>query len=408
MFGMILFGLVGIGFAWAFGHFLRQLYQAAALNHERELIAQKRPGDLDGYPHVTVIIPARNEERNIGACLGAVLASDYPRLEVVVANDGSTDGTEEIVRGVASRDARVRIVSPPAGPEARRGWVSGKSFVVFNAAKTEGLKDDAWLLFVDADVRLHGDALWRAMAFARSHRHRAFSGSGIYPNPSFVGELLEGIMYTLLFLWMPLRRIHDPGEAVAWMNGQFVLIDRATYFEVGGHESVKGFSFDDLSFGHHLKKRGVPYRFLPAARLFECVNYVGLDEALLGWERLLAGVSPWMGLGKGFFGALALEITLMWLLPPVVAVLVYTGVAPDMRVAGVSLGAFALGQSLFVLIVHALTRLGMAIPVWRAVLHPLANALALLAVLRGYRARYQRRSFGFRGRELAPDQVPGT
>ena len=108
---------------------------------------------------VTVCIPARNEERNIEACVRSLLGSAHENIEVLVYDDESTDYTGEILRGLCAEDNRVRIVPTVPLPE---GW-NGKQHACFRMS--EAARGD-WLLFTDADVRFEPDAIGAGLAFA--------------------------------------------------------------------------------------------------------------------------------------------------------------------------------------------------------------------------------------------------
>ena len=112
-------------------------------------------------PFVSILIPARNEEHNIGKCVVSVLAQDYPNFEVVVLDDNSEDSTRAILESFAAKDSRVRILKGSALPE---GWF-GKSWAchqLSQAAKGE------IFLFIDADVELSSSALDKSVSAMES------------------------------------------------------------------------------------------------------------------------------------------------------------------------------------------------------------------------------------------------
>ncbi|MGE0708089.1 MAG: glycosyltransferase family 2 protein [Planctomycetota bacterium] len=379
------------------------LRQASAMQAEPELKALQRADLGEDAPAVSVIIPARDEERNIALCLETVLAWDYPSFEVVVVDDGSTDRTAELVQGFAARDPRVRLLQlgDLEGQEQRSDYRSGKTYVLAHGAEQARHE---WLLFVDADTRQRPDGLWRAMAFVRRHELQAFSSSGIYPNPGFWGDLLESTILTATFLSVPLRESNQPGVAHAgWANGQFVLVRRDAYQRIGGHRALRGFTFDDMAMGRLIKEHGLPYRFLPGGALFTCINYVGLPEAHAGWSRLIAGGTPWLGVGRGYFLKATLACLLVGILPFAVAPLVLAGLVEPYAFHGLSLRALAAAALLAPLLLHASLRAEMKVPVWRALFLPLGALFVLRAMVAGYLGRYHSRSFAWRGRELLVD-----
>jgi chlorobactene glucosyltransferase len=256
----------------------------------------RRPGSalqrptLTDFPLVTIIVPVRNEERNIGLCLESLLALDYPRFEILVVDDHSTDRTAEIVQGIRQRHvSRLDIRLFPLGNDPREGgieWVCRKSHALWHGAQRA---QGEWILFVDADTRQKPDTLWRALALTRRHGLKALSMSGVNVNPGFWGGVLEAMINPAIFLAIPWHRVNKPGDPAAWMNGNFILYERAAYFAVGGHRAIAGFIQDDLALALHSKVRGVRFLFLPLSSAYECRDFVGLKEAFRGWKALAAG-----------------------------------------------------------------------------------------------------------------------
>ena len=113
-------------------------------------------------PLVSVLVPARDEERDVGDCLRSLLAQDYPGLRVVLADDGSTDRTREIAEGIAAGDPRLEVMSPGDPPE---GWV-GKPHALYRAWRHAKPDQGTLLLFTDADIVFEPGALGAAVAYA--------------------------------------------------------------------------------------------------------------------------------------------------------------------------------------------------------------------------------------------------
>ena len=127
--------------------------RARVLRADREFERQRRPADLSGLPSVTIIVPARNAARHIGPCLESLLALDYPRYEIVVVDDLSTDATADAVRRAVGqsptgRNIRLVMVDDGADDEGTE-WAYGKSRALWQGARQAS---GEWLLFVDADT----------------------------------------------------------------------------------------------------------------------------------------------------------------------------------------------------------------------------------------------------------------
>lgn len=410
---LALFGLTAAGALTLIAVTLALIGKATGMTADQRVQSLERPGEevLAALPKVTVVVPARNEERNVEPCLRSLFAADYPNLEILLVDDESTDGTVEAARRVLAEldpnGERARLIDlAEVARGDRSDFACGKSYVLAEAARHA---TGDWLLFADADVRHRADALWRSMLLVRELGLKAYSASGVYPNPGFWGEVMEGTLYVVVFFAIPLRAVNDLAcRHLGWANGQYILCERATYERIGGHTAVAPFSQDDLALGRLFKEWEVPFRFLPGAQLYTCVNYVSLAEAHHGWRRQIAAGTPWLGRGRPFFAAVFAALLLTALLPVVAAALAYGGVVPNVVVAGVSLKGLALGQLIGGVVFQALNRLSMKVPVWRAVLAPVGALLCCRTLVAGYRDRFAAGVAVFRDRELAmddPDEI---
>ncbi|WP_222184589.1 glycosyltransferase [Geminicoccus harenae] len=267
-------------------------------------------------PHVSILIPARDEAANIGPALDAARASQGVRLEILVMDDGSTDATAAIVRDHAGRDPRVRLLQAPPLPD---GW-GGKAHVCQRLS--EQAQGD-FLLFVDADVRLAPDAALVLADHARRHRMGLVSAVP-RQRMATLGELLTVPMINLLihgYLPVPMMRRQPTDPSLAAACGQLLLFERSAYQQAGGHAAVRWSRHDGLQLARHLRRRGIPTDLIDGARLATCRMYDGLRSAWEGfvknaregmatpaalpvWTFLLLGghVLPWLLLVLALLG----------------------------------------------------------------------------------------------------------
>jgi hypothetical protein len=240
---------------------------------------------------VTVVLPVRDEESAVGASLAGVLAQHgVGSLRVVVADDGSTDGTADVVRSVA--DERVRLVTAPPLPA---GWL-GKPFAcAVGAAAVDAVLGEL-LVFVDADVRLAADAVAAAAAVLDAHGLDLVSP---WPRP-VTGTAAERLVQPLApWLWattLPLRLAErSPRPSLAAANGQFLVVTRAAYERAGGHAAVRDQVIEDVALLRAVKRaggRGVP---VEGHRLASCRMYDGWPALREGYAKSLwasVGGSP--------------------------------------------------------------------------------------------------------------------
>ena len=218
-------------------------------------------------PRVTVVIPARDEEEGIAACLAGVLASGGVALEAIVVDDGSTDDTVGIVGALAASDSRVRLLRAAALPP---GW-NGKQHACWLGA--QAATSDV-LCFLDADVRLQPAALARCAAVLQRDRAALVSGFPWELTGTTLEKLLIPLIHFILLGLLPMRLLRTttkPGFAAGC--GQFLLVDRAAYLQTGGHSSIRHTMHDGLLLPRLLRQNGFPTRLVDLTGLASCRMY---------------------------------------------------------------------------------------------------------------------------------------
>ena len=242
-----------------------------------DIIVEPAPAPMHA-PLISVCIPARNEERNIRTCVEAMLAQDYPNLEVIVLDDRSSDSTPLILADIASRDSRLHPIS---GSDLPKGWV-GKPFALFQAsAQARG----EWLCFVDADTIATPETLSSCYVKAIETNADMFTIMTFQILGSFWEKVVMPIVMTALSIGFSPRRVNDPSRRDAIANGQFILIKRSTYNAIGGYESVKDQIVEDKAMAEKVKWNG--YRLIVAdgMRITRTRMYTSLPEMWEGWTK---------------------------------------------------------------------------------------------------------------------------
>ncbi len=260
-------------------------------------------------PAVTVVIPARNEEANIGPCLEAVLAQDHEALQVVVFDDGSTDGTAAAVERHLG-DERLRLVRGEGEPPA--DWF-GKPWALQRAQRHARTP---WLLFLDADVRLHPRAVSRALAYAVRHELKMLSGYGQLVTETFWERVLQPVVGGIIIVGNDLDEVNDPErEDKAMANGQFILFERQAYDSIGQHGAVQRNVLDDVGLATAAKMARLAYHCVFMRTLFSCRMYGSFSEIWRGWRKnLFAGMHYSWSVILVVTSYLALANLLPWLL----------------------------------------------------------------------------------------------
>jgi len=231
-------------------------------------------------PLVSAIIPAKDEEATIAACLASVCAQDYPNLEILVVDDRSTDRTAEIACGVAAVDSRVRVVAIEHLPP---GW-TGKTHALHVAAA--GARGE-WLWFVDADTLHIPPCLAIALEYARSEGAALMSLLPELRCESFWEEAVQPLASIVLMQSFPLFRVHSPKSRRFFANGQFILVRRDAYDAAGGHAAVRDRFVEDIYLGGNVKALGLPIRVGMGKAISSTRMYTSLPQIIRGWARIL-------------------------------------------------------------------------------------------------------------------------
>jgi hypothetical protein len=282
------------------------------------------PTSSQAQRRLSVLLPVRDEAQRVSPCVSALLASRGVDFELLVLDDGSRDGTAEVVRHAAGDDRRVRVLE---GQPLPRGWL-GKPHACQQLAEAAG--GDV-LLFVDADVVVAPDGLARTVAL--------LDGAGLdlvspYPR-QLVATAAERLLQPLLqwswLTFLPLRlaeRSRSPSLCAA--NGQLLACHATAYRAAGGHAAVRGEIVEDVALARRFKAHGYRATVADGTDVATCRMYQDWPELRDGYTKSL-----WAAFGStgGAVGVTAL-LTWLYVLPPAAAV---TGVLqrrPSLAVTG--------------------------------------------------------------------------
>jgi chlorobactene glucosyltransferase len=340
-------------------------------------------------PLVSIVIPARNERRNVERCLRSVLTARYPALEALLVDDHSTDGTGDIARAIADSDPRLRVIeSPPLPP----GWF-GKQWACAAGAR---VANGDILLFADADTEQSPDLVPRSVNAMRAMRADLLSVAGRQELGTFWERLLQPQIFMMLFLRYGgtegVNRAQRPENVLA--NGQCFLVRREVYEAIGGHEAVRENVAEDLMLAQATARAGRRVRFVLGPDQLSTRMYTSLRELVEGWgKNIYAGglhAAPFGALGRAFYPLALLSGPLFFLLPVVALLLAIAGAIPGALLW--SAAATAVLVIWWALVYRQLEEL----PHY-ALLYPLGSAMLLYiclrAVLRGRRVEWKGRAY---------------
>jgi chlorobactene glucosyltransferase len=226
-------------------------YAVRALQLERGVQRIPPVASFPDAPLLSIVVPARNEERNIEDCVRSLLGQRGVDAEVIVVDDASTDRTRAILATLAAEFPGVRIVDGAPLPE---GW-AGKPWACAQGAQ---VARGAWLLFTDADSRHAPDAAASTLAFAVASGADALSIMTHQELGTFAERaLLPAILGLILFATGSVAELNDPAQPEhALANGQFILVERRAYEALGGHAALRGEIVEDIAFARRLKADG--------------------------------------------------------------------------------------------------------------------------------------------------------
>ena len=276
-------------------------------------------------PLVSVVIPARNEARSIERCLRSVLSNDYPRFEVVVVNDGSTDATGDIAQSIAATDNRARVIETQGLPE---GWFGKQWACETGAHATSG----EIILFADADTTQSSDLITRSVNAMLRRNADLFSVLGRQELGTFWERLIQPQIFTIMSVRYggteSITRSRFVKDKIA--NGQCLFVRRSTYEEFGGHSLVKSHVADDMMLAQRYFARGRRVVLEEGIHQLSTRMYTSLGELVRGWgKNVFAGGRdsvPFGLFGRLLFPLLLLSAPLFNLVPALV--LIASVVAP--------------------------------------------------------------------------------
>jgi chlorobactene glucosyltransferase len=236
------------------------------------------------YPMVSIIVPARNEERNIRRCVSSLLEQHYDNYEVIVVDDGSTDETPSILDELAaySRHSN-RLYVLRLRNRLPEGW-AGKPHALHKGVQEA---HGEWLLFTDADTWHDPDALRTAVTQATREHIDLLSFGTQQELPGFWDKVTMPLAYIGIIMQYPPRKINDPLSPIALANGQYILIRRAVYEKIGGygHPELRNTLLDDRDLARLVKSSGFRLRMVDGRDLVHVHMYHGLRDIWRGWRK---------------------------------------------------------------------------------------------------------------------------
>lgn len=261
-------------------------------------------------PVVSVIVPARNEERSIGKAVGSLLEQEGGvLLEVIAVDDHSTDRTGELLEELARGDERLKVLHLEEDLPA--GWLGKPRAMQRGYEHSRG----EWLLFTDADIVHHPLSLAISVAYARRERLGLLTLIPRLDMESFWEKCVTPVITTVLSIFCRMAEVNDPEKPYAFGCGAFILVSREAYEDVGTHEALRSEVLDDVRIAERVKGAGHGFRVLWAQDLISVRMYESLRQIVDGFTKNLFD-----GAQRSWFRVFVLAgfVFTVWVLPALV------------------------------------------------------------------------------------------
>ncbi|NTU97552.1 MAG: glycosyltransferase [Chlorobiaceae bacterium] len=258
-------------------------------------------------PFVSVLVPARNEMLNIERCVRSLLRQDYLDYEIIVLDDGSTDETPSMLRGLlAEAGTRMRVLQ---GEQLPPGW-HGKAWACFQLAREA---KGELMLFTDADTFHEPDALRRSAGALVESGADMLSLTPRQELGSFWEKLVVPLVYVILMSYLPIRFVSRTKiPAFCFANGQFILARREIYRKIHGHASVRNVLVEDVWLCREVKKTGGRVVAFDGTSAVSCRMYRSFQGI---WEGFSKNLFAGFGYRTAGFFLLMLLVSVFYILP---------------------------------------------------------------------------------------------
>ncbi len=293
------------------------------------------PNFTYGLPRISILIPVRNEEKNIEHCLDSLMIQDYPDLEIIVLDDNSTDNTGAILQKYHTidlnehkiDDKKLHSLTVLQGEKLPSGWV-GKNWACHQLAQRA---TGDIILFVDADTILNKQAVSTAAGRMIEHNLDLVSFMPWQKMVTWAERLVVPVIMWSVMLFMPLVLAYRLKASFLAMGvGQFIMFNHKTYQTLGGHKTIKNNVVDDIAMVRLFKQNQARWAIFNGTRLLWCRMYSNFAQIWEGFTKNLFG----------FFGYLLLPYLFIWVwliivfLSPLIVIIIALGGSISSALAG--------------------------------------------------------------------------
>jgi glycosyltransferase involved in cell wall biosynthesis len=274
---VVLAGLVGAIVFWTFVWLRIHLFMRSRPSIRAGILL---PAPARGWPRLSIIVPAHNEQRVINRCVTSLRAQEYADLEIIFVLDRCTDDTRAILKRHADEDDRVIIIDNDSCPD---DWAGKCNALRLGAEHATG----AYLLFTDADTGFDPKLARAAVALAHDQDIALLTLLSTLTVQTSYERLGQPVASMSLMKLFPLNRINLPSStARPFANGQFLLFERSWYDKIGGHHAVHEALLEDLAFAKCINEANGRISVLLAEGMLVVSMYGTFDAFRRGWKRI--------------------------------------------------------------------------------------------------------------------------
>ena len=264
---------------WRLGRAMRM---SISMTEGRDIVAPE-----EGWPHVTVVIPAHNEEALIARSVEGLRAQQYPNVRFIFVLDRCTDRTDELIQEAIGDDDRFTVLSISECPP---DWAGKCNAARVGARQAIELGTD-YLLFTDADVLFDPELLQSSVALALREKTDLLSALSTLTSKSWEEIVVQPVASLNLVRMHPTDMVNRAINPRAFANGQFMLFTRSMYERIGGHEAVSDDLLEDIAFARLVKSQGGRGIMVNSDRMLVVSMYDSLASMKEGWKRIFIEVA---------------------------------------------------------------------------------------------------------------------
>jgi len=231
-------------------------------------------------PLISVLVPARNEEKSIGECLNSLFKQNYPNLEIIVIDDQSSDHTFEIVQEFTKKDTRIKLIQSKPLPG---GWM-GKCWALYQGAQ---IAKGEWFLFSDADVVHNPLTVNSAYQYAAKNGVDFLTLKYRLLVKSFWEKVIPpSINFVKAWFYPSPRKVNNANTSVIEAKGDFILVKKSIYEKLEGHQAVKKEFIESVALMRNFKKVGYRVALLDGSHMLKVRKFHNLNEIVTSYSKL--------------------------------------------------------------------------------------------------------------------------